>query len=231
MPSGKEGAGRQLAREFLRFALETGLLCVGGFTTKSGRASPYFFNTGLAADGASVSALAGYYVRAAQLYGLRFDSLFGSAYKGIALAAAIAIELARGDPMRRTPFAFNRKEAKSHGDAGALVGRLAGNVLIVDDVITSGMSIGEADAHVRSAGATPCCVLVALDRMECAPGGEPGETAAAALARKLGLYVGSIASAEDLRALLDEEGRPGEAARIAEQIRRYGPQSDGTGAG
>ena len=154
-----------LAQEFVQFAVGAGVLRFGEFKTKAGRLSPYFFNAGLFDDGAKLGRLAAFYARRLQASGLAFDMLFGPAYKGITLAAAVAIELARLG--RNVPFAYNRKEAKDHGEGGTLVGAaVAGRVLIIDDVISAGTSVRESIAMIRSAGATPCGVAIALDRQE-----------------------------------------------------------------
>src|SRR5690606_35415474 len=156
------------AQAFVRFALEQGVLNFGDFTMKSGRRSPYFFNAGLFNDGASVGRLGQFYAQALADSGLDFDMLFGPAYKGIPLATTAAIALSnhpsRGS--RSVPFAFNRKEAKDHGEGGMLVGApLQGRVVIIDDVITAGTSVRESVAMIRAAGAQPAAVLIALDRM------------------------------------------------------------------
>lgn len=155
----------QLAQEFIRNAVENGVLRFGEFTTKAGRLSPYFFNAGLFNDGAKLSLLAQFYARRLIASGLTFDMLFGPAYKGIPLAAAVAIELARLG--HNVPFAYNRKEAKDHGEGGTLVGApVKGRVLIIDDVISAGTSVRESLALIQHAGGTPCGVAIALDRQE-----------------------------------------------------------------
>ncbi|MBR6975843.1 MAG: orotate phosphoribosyltransferase [Ottowia sp.] len=154
-----------LAREFVQFAIECGALRFGQFKTKAGRMSPYFFNAGLFHDGAMLGRLAQFYARALLASGIEFDVIFGPAYKGIVLGAALAAELARCGVNR--PFAYNRKEAKDHGEGGTLVGApLAGRVLIVDDVMSAGTAVRESMALIRAAGAEPHAVLVALDRQE-----------------------------------------------------------------
>ncbi|HMM54879.1 MAG TPA: orotate phosphoribosyltransferase [Candidatus Desulfobacillus sp.] len=151
--------------EFIAFAIETGVLRFGEFRTKAGRLSPYFFNAGLFSDGASLGRLADFYARALLDAGLQCDSLFGPAYKGIPLVAGMAIALA--EKGRNLPFCFNRKEAKDHGEGGVLIGAPPrGRVLIVDDVISAGTSVRESVELIRAAGATPCGVIIALDRME-----------------------------------------------------------------
>ena len=156
-------------RAFVQFALNEGVLRFGSFVTKSGRTSPYFFNAGLFNSGASVGRLAQFYAQALVDAKLPFDMLFGPAYKGIPLATATSVALATHPAMagKDIPFAYNRKEAKDHGEGGNTVGApLAGRVLIVDDVISAGVSVRESAELIRSAGAKPCGVVIALDRME-----------------------------------------------------------------
>ena len=154
-----------LAQDFVKFAVESGVLRFGEFKTKAGRLSPYFFNSALFDDGAKLARLAEFYARRLLACGVRFDMLFGPAYKGITLASATAVALANLD--RNVPFAFNRKEAKAHGEGGTLVGAaLRGRVVIIDDVITDGASKRESVELIRAAGAEPAAVLIALDRME-----------------------------------------------------------------
>jgi orotate phosphoribosyltransferase len=152
--------------QFIDLALSRDALRFGNFKLKSGRESPYFFNAGLFADGASMAALGRYYAEAILRSGVEFDLVFGPAYKGIPLAAALSIALAEHHG-RNVPFAFNRKEAKDHGEGGSVVGTpLRGRVLIVDDVITAGTAIRESLAIIRAAGAQPVAVAFALDRQE-----------------------------------------------------------------
>jgi orotate phosphoribosyltransferase len=154
-----------LRQEFIAFSVSAGVLKFGDFVTKAGRNSPYFFNAGLFNDGAILGQLAEYYAQTLLDSGVEFDMLFGPAYKGITLASATAVALARKG--RSVPFAFNRKEAKDHGEGGTLIGaKLQGKVVIVDDVISAGTSVRESVEMIRGAGATPCAVLIALDRME-----------------------------------------------------------------
>ncbi len=153
-------------RDFLELAVRLGVLRFGSFTLKSGRQSPYFFNAGLFDTGTAIAGLGRAYAAALQRSGIEFDMLFGPAYKGIPLVTATAAALADGHG-RDVPYCFNRKEAKDHGEGGRIVGRaLAGRVLIVDDVITAGTAIRESIDLIRSAGATPAGVLLALDREE-----------------------------------------------------------------
>ena len=150
---------------FIRFALEAKVLSFGEFKTKAGRLSPYFFNAGGFNDGARLSALGRYYAKALQESNIQFDMLYGPAYKGITLAAATVIALA--DAGRNVPYAYNRKEAKDHGEGGVLVGApVQGKVVIIDDVISAGTSVRESVDIIRKAGAEPAAVLIALDRME-----------------------------------------------------------------
>jgi orotate phosphoribosyltransferase len=150
---------------FIRFALEANVLSFGEFKTKAGRLSPYFFNAGGFNDGARLSALGRYYANALRESKLEFDMLYGPAYKGITLAAATAIALA--DSGINVPYAYNRKEAKDHGEGGSLVGApVKGRVVIIDDVISAGTSVRESVDLIRGAGAEPAAVLIALDRME-----------------------------------------------------------------
>jgi len=193
----------RLAQEFVQFALESGVLRFGQFKTKAGRMSPYFFNAGLFDDGAKLGRLAQFYAR--QLLaeearsGLAFDMIFGPAYKGIPLAAGVAIELARLG--RNFPFAYNRKEAKDHGEGGSLVGApLKGRVLIVDDVMSAGTAVRESIDLIRAAGATPHAVAIALDRQEKATenGVDVNYSAVQYVASQLGLQVSAIARLGDL---------------------------------
>jgi orotate phosphoribosyltransferase len=155
----------QLALDFVQFSVDAGVLRFGQFKTKAGRVSPYFFNAGLFDDGAKLGRLAQFYAKRILASGIAFDMIFGPAYKGIPLAAAVAVELARLG--HNTPYAYNRKEAKDHGEGGSIVGRpLAGRVLIIDDVITAGTAIRESIDIIRAAGATPAGVALALDRQE-----------------------------------------------------------------
>ena len=152
-------------QEFIRFTIEQNVLRFGEFKTKAGRMSPYFFNAGLFYDGAALKQLAQFYAKAILASGVAFDMLFGPAYKGIPLVAAVAIALADGG--RDVPLRFNRKEAKDHGEGGSVIGApLAGRVLIVDDVISAGTSVRESVDLIRASGAMPCGVAIALDRME-----------------------------------------------------------------
>ena len=188
-----------LAQDFVRFALEAGVLRFGEFKTKAGRLSPYFFNAGLFDDGAKLGRLAGFYARRLIESGIEFDMLFGPAYQGIPLAAAVAIELARLG--RNVPFAYNRKEAKDHGEGGTLVGApVRGRVLIVDDVMSAGTSVRESIAMIAAAGATPAGVAIALDRQEKASeaGVDMQWSAVQYVQGQLQLPVAAIATLQDL---------------------------------
>ena len=188
---------------FIRFALEAKVLSFGEFKTKAGRLSPYFFNAGGFNDGARLSALGRYYAKALQDSKIDFDMIFGPAYKGITLAAATAIALA--DEGRNVPYAYNRKEAKDHGEGGFLVGApMKGKVVIVDDVISAGTSVRESVDLIRAAGAEPAAVLIALDRMErSGTATEIGEKSAVqAVEQEFGLPVIAIANLADLMSFL-----------------------------
>lgn len=188
-----------LAQDFVRFAVESGVLRFGEFKTKAGRLSPYFFNAGLFDDGAKLGRLAEFYARRLIGSRLAFDMLFGPAYKGITLASAVAVELARRGHNR--PYAYNRKEAKDHGEGGSLVGApVAGRVLIIDDVMSAGTSVRESIALIQAAGATPCGVSIALDRQErAAEGGQDMPWSAVQyVTQQLGLSVVAIAGLDDL---------------------------------
>ena len=156
----------QYQKDFVDFTLETGVLKFGEFTLKSGRVSPYFFNAGLFNTGSHLSELGKFYAQAIEASDLKFDVLFGPAYKGIPLASAASIAL--NDSFKRNvPYSFNRKEAKDHGEGGSIVGHpLEGDILIIDDVITAGTAIHEAQEIIQSSGATAKGVIVALDRQE-----------------------------------------------------------------
>jgi orotate phosphoribosyltransferase len=202
------------SQEFIAFACDKGVLRFGEFKTKAGRLSPYFFNAGLFNDGASLSRLADFYAQAILASGIAFDMLFGPAYKGIPLVAAIAMKLAeRG---RNLPFAFNRKEAKDHGEGGTLIGApLAGRVLIVDDVISAGTSVRESVEIIRHGGATPAGVAIAIDRQERGTG---ALSAVQEVERSLGLPVIAVARLTDVIDYL--AGQPALEQNLA-AVRRY----------
>jgi orotate phosphoribosyltransferase len=194
-----DGGQDKLAQEFVAFAVQSGVLRFGEFKTKAGRLSPYFFNAGLFDDGAKLGRLAQFYARRILDSGIEFDMIFGPAYKGIPLAAAVAIELARMG--RNVPYAYNRKEAKDHGEGGSLVGApVQGRVLIVDDVMSAGTAARESIALIQAAGATPHAVAIALDRQEMATenGQDVPWSAVQYVREKLGLRVCAIAQLDDL---------------------------------
>ncbi|WP_342119900.1 orotate phosphoribosyltransferase [Pseudoduganella sp. OTU4001] len=188
-----------LRQEFIAFSVQAGVLKFGEFTTKAGRQSPYFFNAGLFHDGATLAKLADFYAQTLLDSGVQFDMLFGPAYKGITLASATSMALAGKG--RNTSFAYNRKEAKDHGEGGTLVGaKLTGKVVIIDDVISAGTSVRESVEMIRNAGAEPCAVLIALDRME--RGGKDGQmselSAVQEVSKNYGIPVISIGNLSDL---------------------------------
>jgi orotate phosphoribosyltransferase len=215
-----------LALEFVGFSVKAGALRFGSFKTKAGRLSPYFFNAGEFHDGAAVSRLAAFYARRLLESKLQFDMLFGPAYKGIVLAAAVAIELARLG--RNVPFAYNRKEEKDHGEGGLLVGApLAGRVVVVDDVISAGTSVRESVGWIRAAGATPVALAIALDRQErAAEGGvDKAHSAVQYVMAELGMQVVAIATLADLLEYLSDAGAgalASHAATVAAYRDRYG---------
>jgi len=207
-----------LSRQFIEFALQAGVLRFGDFTMKSGRRSPYFFNSGLFSHGSTLGRLARFYAQAllaARAVGrVDFDMLFGPAYKGITLAAGTAMALA--DFGVDVPFAFNRKEAKDHGEGGLIVGSpLAGRVLIVDDVITDGAAKRESVELIRAHGATPCGVLIALDRCERTGADDTlsSLSAVAAFEQSFGIPVVAVASLNDLMQFIDSDAPMAAALR------------------
>ena len=205
---------RRLSREFIDFACALGVLRFGEFQTKAGRLSPYFFNAGLFNDGASLGRLCDFYAEAILASGADFDVLFGPAYKGIPLAAGTAMALARLG--RDTPFCYNRKEAKDHGEGGSLIGApLAGRVLIIDDVISAGTSVRESMELIRAAGAEPAGVVIALDRQECGLG---TLSAVQEVEQSYGVPVVPVATLADLIDYL--AGEP-ELERNLAAVRRY----------
>jgi orotate phosphoribosyltransferase len=205
----------------VHFAVRCGVLRFGEFKTKAGRLSPYFFNAGLFNDGEKLGRLGEFYARRLLESGLAFDMLFGPAYKGITLASAVAVELARLG--RNVPFAYNRKEAKEHGEGGVLVGApVAGRVLIVDDVISAGTSVRESVRLLQAAGARPCGVLIALDRQERATEGDKDMdwSAVQYVTRTLQLNVAAIATLNDLLQYLKSNADP--ALQVfAQPVQRY----------
>jgi orotate phosphoribosyltransferase len=215
-----------LAQDFVQFALDCGVLKFGEFKTKAGRLSPYFFNAGLFDDGAKLGRLAAFYAQRLIQSGIEFDMVFGPAYKGIPLGAALAVELARLG--RNVPFAYNRKEAKDHGEGGTLVGApLKGRVLIVDDVMSAGTAARESIAIIRAAGATPYAVAIALDRQEKAVenGVDVNHSAVQYVREQLGLKVCAIAKLSDLMHYLAQQNGAEYAAdrtRVQAYRQQYG---------
>ncbi|MDQ6628005.1 MAG: orotate phosphoribosyltransferase [Pseudomonadota bacterium] len=216
-----EATDATIARDFVQFAMQSGVLRFGEFLTKAGRQSPYFFNSALFDDGAKLLRLGQFYARRLLASGLAFDMLFGPAYKGITLAAATAIALAQQG--RVVPFAHDRKEAKDHGEGGVVVGApLRGRIVIIDDVITDGASKRASVELIRREGAQPVAVLIALDRME--RGGTLDNLSAASAVmefeRDHGLPVLAIASLADLLDDLNTDVDSPFAAH-ADAVRRY----------
>jgi orotate phosphoribosyltransferase len=203
----QSNADDKLALDFVAFAVESGVLRFGEFKTKAGRLSPYFFNAGLFDDGAKLGRLAQFYAERIVASGIEFDMLFGPAYKGIPLAAAVAVELARLG--RNVPYAYNRKEAKDHGEGGTLVGAaVKGRVLIIDDVMSAGTAARESIALIQAAGATPYAMAIALDRQEKAieNGRDVSHSAVQYVSNVLGLRVCTIATLADLLHYLQAHG-------------------------
>ena len=215
-----------LAQDFVRFAVDCGVLRFGEFKTKAGRLSPYFFNAGLFDDGAKLGKLAEFYAQRLLASGIEFDMIFGPAYKGIPLGAALAVELARLG--RNVPFVYNRKEAKNHGEGGTLVGApLKGRVLIVDDVMSAGTAVRESMALIQSAGASAHAVVIALDRQEKATeaGQDVNHSAVQYVKAQLGLEVCAIARLHDLMQYLQQQSGPSLAdahKRVKAYRDRYG---------
>ena len=220
---------RGLAEEFVGFAVASGVLRFGDFKTKAGRMSPYFFNAGLFNDGAQMGRLAQFYAQALLASGIEFDMVFGPAYKGIPLAATVAVELARQG--RNVPFAYNRKEAKDHGEGGSLVGApLQGRVLIIDDVMSAGTAARESIALIQAAGATPHAVAIALDRQEMSTenGHDVAHSAVQYVRNQLGLQVCAIATLADLLRYLSHTAGADMAAhheRVLAYRQRYGVEA------
>lgn len=213
-------------REFIEFAIDQGVLRFGEFTLKSGRVSPYFFNAGLFKSGAALARLGRCYAQAIENSGIAADVLFGPAYKGIPLAASTAVALAEHHG-RDLPFAFNRKEAKTHGEGGNIVGaELAGRILIIDDVITAGTAIREVMALIEAAGAEAAGVVIALDRQECgqaADGGTKRQSAIQEVEQTYGMPVVSIVTLDMVLTYLEHHAGNAMAPH-AEAIRAYRAQ-------
>jgi orotate phosphoribosyltransferase len=211
-----------LRQEFIAFSVETGVLKFGQFTTKAGRLSPYFFNAGLFHDGATLGQLAQFYAQTLLDSGVEFDMLFGPAYKGITLASATAVALAGKG--RNTSYAYNRKEAKAHGEGGTIVGaQLKGKVVIVDDVISAGTSVRESVELIRAAGAEPAAVLIAIDRMERSGKDDALSEGSAVqqVAKEFGIPVISIASLDDLFTYLSGESAGAELGQHKDAVAAY----------
>lgn len=209
-------------KEFIQFAIEVGVLKFGKFTLKSGRKSPYFFNSGLFNSGKSLSMLGQFYAQAIEKEKVVFDVLYGPAYKGIPLAAATSIALSNNF-LRDVPYAFNRKEAKDHGEGGVIVGApLKGKVLIIDDVISAGTSVRESIDIIKSQGAEPCAVIIALDRQEL---GRGDKTAIEEVEKEFGIPVVSIICLGHLINFLEQQGnQANEIEAIKEYRTKYGKQ-------
>jgi orotate phosphoribosyltransferase len=198
------------AAQFVQFALDAGVLKFGHYKLKSGRISPYFFNAGLFDDGAKMLTLAQFYATSIMRSRIEFDMIFGPAYKGIPLAATVAVELARQG--KNVPFAYNRKEAKDHGEGGSLVGApLKGRVLIIDDVMSAGTAAKESIALIRAAGALPHAIAIALDRQEKAVenGADVPYSAVQYVQKELGLQVCHVATLNDLLSYLQSQSGSG----------------------
>lgn len=211
-----------LRQQFIEFSVSAGVLKFGDFVTKAGRHSPYFFNAGLFNDGATLGRMGEFYAQTLLDAGIEFDMLFGPAYKGITLASATAVALANKG--HNVAFAFNRKEAKDHGEGGAMVGaKLQGRVVIVDDVISAGTSVRESIDMIRAAGAKPCAVLIALDRMErSGPDGALSDySAVQEVSRIFGIPVIAIANLDDLFMHISEAGADPQQAQYKEAVAAY----------
>jgi len=218
------------SQAFVKFALDSGVLKFGEYKLKSGRMSPYFFNAGLFDDGAKMLLLAQFYAASILKSGIQFDMIFGPAYKGIPLVATVAVELARQG--NNVPFAYNRKEAKDHGEGGSLVGApLKGRVLIIDDVMSAGTAAKESIALIKAAGASPHAIAIALDRQErgVENGVDVAYSAVQYVERELGLQICHIATLADLLGYLRGMGAGmGEHAARAQAYRdRYGVDDAG----
>ena len=206
-------------QDFIRFSIRQQVLRFGEFQTKAGRLSPYFFNSGLFNDGASLRTLCQFYAQAILAAATPFDMLFGPAYKGIPLVAGTAIALA--EQGHNVPYCFNRKETKDHGEGGSTVGaKLQGRVLIIDDVISAGTSVRESIELIRAAGATPCAVVIALDRMEKGSG---ELSAVQEVEKNFNIPVIAIATLDDLLSYLQEQPEMVQNLQTVQSYRdRYG---------
>ncbi|HSS63885.1 MAG TPA: orotate phosphoribosyltransferase [Gammaproteobacteria bacterium] len=212
-------------KEFIELAIRCKVLRFGEFVLKSGRKSPYFFNSGLFDSGSKLARLAQHYARAIEASGIRYDMLYGPAYKGIPLVAAVSVALSE-DFSRDVPYCFNRKETKVHGEGGSVIGAgLKGDVLIVDDVISAGTSVRESVGIISEGGARAVGLVVSLDRQERGP---DARSAIQAIEEDLGLRVLSIVNLDDLVAFLQSD-----RARSAdlERVRAYRQEFGATGSG
>lgn len=216
-----------IREEFIRFAVNAQVIRFGEFITKAGRTSPYFFNAGLFNDGANLGKVAEFYAQTLLDSGVEFDMLFGPAYKGITLASATAVALANKG--RNVPFAYNRKEAKDHGEGGTIVGaKLAGRIVIIDDVISAGTSVRESVELIRAAGAEPAAVLIALDRMERVGADDAlsANSAVQEVSQSYGIPVLAIANLNDLFTCLSAENADVAMTQyknaVADYRQRYG---------
>lgn len=211
-------------RDFFDFAIKLDVLRFGRFTLKSGRLSPYFFNSGLFNTGGAIAELGRYYAAAIVASGIEFDMLYGPAYKGIPLAVATTIAL-NDHHQRDIPYAFNRKEAKDHGEGGIIVGTpLQGRVLVIDDVISAGTSVRESVAIIEQANATFAGVAIALDRQER---GQGTTSAIQEVEQQYGVKVISIADLTSLKTYLSEKSERAESLKLIEAYEQeYGIQSD-----
>ena len=207
-------------REFIDLCIELGVLKFGEFKLKSGRESPYFFNAGLFNTGAAITAVGRAYAAAIAASGVTFDMLFGPAYKGIPLVTVTAAALL-SEQRRNLPFAYNRKEAKDHGEGGSLVGSpLQGRVLIVDDVITAGTAVRESVDLIAAAGATPAGVLLAMDRQE--RGGETPVSAIQEIEQRHGIPVIAVITLSGLMQQLQARGEVSQFVAMQAYRERYG---------
>ena len=205
--------------EFIEFTLKANVLRFGDFTTKAGRQSPYFFNAGLFTDGVAIAKLGQFYAQAILNANIEFDMLYGPAYKGITLSASTAIALAGFN--RNVPFAFNRKELKDHGEGGLTIGApVFGKVLIVDDVISAGTSVRESIEVIEATGATPCGIVISLDRQERGTG---AESAIQQIQRDFGLPVINLFCLDDLVDYLSQKPEmANNLSRVCKYREEYG---------
>ena len=212
----------KLRKDFIQFAVDAEVIRFGEFITKAGRTSPYFFNAGLFNDGMNLGKIADFYAQTLLDSGVEFDMLFGPAYKGITLASATAVSLANKG--RNVAFAYNRKEAKDHGEGGSIVGaKLQGRVVIVDDVISAGTSVRESVELIRAAGATPAAVLIALDRMERVGKDDAlsAHSAVQEVSQNYAIPVIAIANLNDLFACLSAENADEKLTQYRDAVANY----------